>query len=106
MFKSLSFPMSMKRKLFNAVVLPRFVYGCESWSLSNSHRDRLRVVQRKMERAMLNVKIQDRLPSATLRGITRLKDVVVEATKLKFSFFSESLRCIQVVGRDRVAPVQ
>ena len=88
MFKSPSFPMSMKRKLFNAVVLPRFVYGCESWSLSNSHRDRLRVVQRKMERAMLNVKIQDRLPSATLRGITRLKDVVVEATKLKFSFCS------------------
>ena len=39
-----------------------------------------------MERAMLNVKIQDRLPSATLRGITGLNDVVVEATTLEFSF--------------------
>ena len=84
--KAKSFPMSMKRKIFNSVILPRLLYGCESWAVSKSSMNQLRVVQRKMERAMLNVHLQDRLSSTVIRGITRLKDVAEEAASLKFNF--------------------
>ena len=84
--KAKSFPMSMKRKLFNSVILPRLLYGCESWAVSKSSINQLRVVQRKMERAMLNIHLQDRLSSTVIRGITRLKDVAKEAASLKYNF--------------------
>ena len=84
--KAKSFPMRMKRKLFNSVILPRLLYGCESWAVSKSSMNQLRVVQRKMERAMLNVHLQDRLSSTVISGITRLKDVAEEAASLKYNF--------------------
>ena len=84
--KTPSFPMRYKAKIFHAVILPRLLYGSESWALSKKNIERLRVVQRKMERGMLNKRIQDRLPSAVIRGITRLTDVATVAAKHKLNF--------------------
>lgn len=86
--KTPSMPMYHKRKLFNACILPRLIYGSESWALSTNQKDRLRVTQRKMERSMLNCRLQDRLPNAVMRRITRLKDACREAAKQKFNFCS------------------
>ena len=87
-FKTQSIPMKMKRKLFNVAVLPRLIYASESWALPNTAKDRLRVTQRKMERSMLNCRIQDRFPNAGIRRITGLNDVCREAAFSKIKFCS------------------
>lgn len=86
--KKPSFPMRHKRHLFNTVILPRLIYGCESWAINTTTQDRLRVCQRKMERAMLNYKIKDRVPSTSLRSTTRLFDAVDTYLKRKSIYCS------------------
>ena len=43
-------------KLFGAVVTPTVLYGCETWTLNQSQQRRLRSVQRKMLRNVLNAR--------------------------------------------------
>ena len=43
-------------KLFDAVITPTLLYGCESWTLRVDQQKRLRTLQRKMLRMVLNAK--------------------------------------------------
>jgi len=45
-------------KLFNAVVTSTMLYGCEAWTLRIDQQRRVRAVQRKMLRLVLNAKRQ------------------------------------------------
>ena len=43
-------------KLFDAIITPTVLYGCESWALRVDQQKRLRTLQRKMLRMVLNAK--------------------------------------------------
>ena len=51
-----------KLRLFNSVVTPCALYGCGSWSLTKDQENRMKVVQRRMVRAILGKR---RLPLET-----------------------------------------
>lgn len=55
-FKCNEFSMSIKRKVFNTCVLPVITYGCETWSLTKQHREKLERCQRAMERSITGIK--------------------------------------------------
>ena len=52
-------------KLFDAVVTPTLLYGCETWTLRADQQRRLRVVQRKMLRMILNAKRRAVAPNSS-----------------------------------------
>ena len=78
--------MKFKRKLFNMVILPCFVYGSETWALRKKDRQRLAVAQRKMERRMVGVTLMERKTNEWLKNVTKLKDVNVTAAQRKWNW--------------------
>ena len=68
--------MCLKRKVYNGCILPAMTYGCETWKLTKSSENKLRIAQRAMERAMLGVTLRDRKRSTWIRGKTRVKDII------------------------------
>ena len=53
-------PMRLKRKALNEWILPVMTYDCETWSLSNTQLQKLVTTQRKMERIIVGVTLNDR----------------------------------------------
>lgn len=49
----------MKRKVYEACVLPVATYGIETLTLTQLSAEKLRVTQRAMERAMLGMSLRD-----------------------------------------------
>jgi hypothetical protein len=100
-FRHRRFPMPLKRRLFESVILPRLIYGSESWALTDKEKDRLRVTQRKMERSMTNIKLTDKIRHDRIRQITKLPDVIKSATLRKLSY----AKTIALMAPDRWARV-
>jgi Reverse transcriptase (RNA-dependent DNA polymerase) len=82
-FKS-HLPMYHKQRLFDACVLPVFTYGCQTWSLNDSYKEKLAVAQRSMERSMMNVRRKDKVKNQKIRRSTQLKDVSMAVRELKW----------------------
>ena len=52
-------PINLKKKVYEACVLPVATYGLETTTLTKKSAERLRVTQRAMERAMLGISLRD-----------------------------------------------
>jgi len=53
--KNPDIPINLKRKIFNACILPVATYGLETKALTKKYTNNLRIMQRAMERAMFGV---------------------------------------------------
>ena len=49
-FTNKEMSISLKRKTFNACIIPAMTYGCETWTLTKTIVHKLQVAQRAMER--------------------------------------------------------
>ena len=61
-------------------------YGCQTWSLNKQLTNKLRTAQRAMERnfrKMVDLKLQDKIPSSEIRKRTKLTDTIEYALKKK-----------------------
>ena len=47
-------------------------YGCQTWSLNEQLTNKLRTAQRAVERKMLGLKLQDRIPCSEIRKRTKI----------------------------------
>ncbi|KAH1010977.1 hypothetical protein HUJ04_000425 [Dendroctonus ponderosae] len=54
-------PVCLKRKVFGQCVLPVLTYGAQALTLTKQYRNKIKIAQRKMERAMLGVSLRDRI---------------------------------------------
>ena len=61
-------------------VLPAVTYGCQTWSLNKQ----LRTVQRAIERKMLNLKLQDKIPCSEIRKRTKIAGSIENTLKQKW----------------------
>ena len=68
--------MRLKGKAFNECILPVMTYGCETWSLSNSPARNNWSTQRKMERIMVGVTLEDRKSANWIRKQSVLTDII------------------------------
>ena len=82
-FKS-NMPLSLKRKVYNACVLPAITYGSETWTLTAALENKLRVAQRKMERSILGISLIDKKTNKWIRDQTRVKDVIETVKRIKW----------------------
>lgn len=83
---------SIKRKVFNACILPAMTYGAQTWAPTERHKTKLSVNQRAMERSMLNVRKSDRLRNEEVRKRTRVTDVITTIRKLKWQWAGHIMR--------------
>ncbi|XP_063824649.1 uncharacterized protein LOC135074302 [Ostrinia nubilalis] len=85
----------LKTKVFNQCVLPVFVNGMETTTLTEKSAERLRVAQRAMERQMLGVSLQDHKTNEWIREKTRISDVVEEIESRKWRWAGHIARMNQ-----------
>jgi len=83
---SSSIPMSLKRKVYDQCVLPVMTYGAETLTLTKGTVEKLEVAQRKMERAMLGIRLQDRIRNTEIRRRTKVQDIIQRITTLKWKW--------------------
>ncbi|CAG9834558.1 unnamed protein product, partial [Diabrotica balteata] len=81
-----SIPMYLKRKVYNQCVLPVKTYGAETLTLTQKSADKLRVTQRAMERAMLNVSLRDHITNQLISQISGVQDVIERTTTPKWNW--------------------
>lgn len=82
----------IKKKTFETCILPVLTYGCETWSTTLHHRERLIKCQRAMERSMLGLKIKDRVRNADVRTRTKLTDILTRIDVQKWRWAGHMLR--------------
>lgn len=78
--------MYLKRRLFDTVVLPNFLYASETWAYTDPQLRALAVTQRRMERRMLGINILHRRTNEQLRTSTGVRDVLNEAERRKIEW--------------------
>lgn len=83
----------IKRKTFNTCILPCMTYGCETWTLTDKHREKLAKTQRAMERSMLSIRLSDRIRNWEIRRKTKVTDIITRIENLKWSWTGHMLRC-------------
>lgn len=84
--------MVLKRKVFNTCVLPVIIYGCETWSLTKHHREKLERCQRAMERSMTGIKKQDKVRSSIIREKTKVADILLRIDQQKWRWTGHMIR--------------
>ena len=59
--------LGMKRRVFESIVVPKVMYGNETWSLNAKERNDLEVFEMKSLRSMCGVSIRDRVRNVRKR---------------------------------------
>lgn len=76
----------LKTKVFDQCILPSMTYGAENWATTKENIESIRVAQRAMERAMLNITRKDKVRNERIRNITKVTDIGVKIAQLKWSY--------------------
>ena len=63
--------------------MPTMTYGCQTWFLNKQITNKLRTAQRPMERKMLDLKLQDKIPCSEIRKRTKIIDIMEYTLKQK-----------------------
>ena len=79
-----SFPICIKRKVYNQCVLPTVIYGSETWKPTKTIENKLRSAQRGMETSILGISLRDKKRSSWIRKNTRVKDILVAIKEQKW----------------------
>ena len=61
-------------------------YGYQTWSLNKQMTNKLRTTQRAMERKMLDLKLQDKIPCSEIRKRTKINDSIEYTLKQKWKW--------------------
>ena len=59
--------LGMKWRVFESIVVPKVMYGSETWSLNAKDRNNLEVSEMKGLRSMCGVSIRDRVRNVRIR---------------------------------------
>ena len=73
-------------------ILPVLTYGAETWRLTKRIQTKLRTTERAMERKMIGVTLRDKKRAEWIREQTRVKDILVEIKKKKWTWAGHVMR--------------
>jgi hypothetical protein len=81
-----------KIRVLEMCVMPVLCYGAQTWALTKSQVEGLRVTQRTMERSILKIKKRDKIRNRDIRGQTQSTDVGYKIKKAKFQYAGHIMR--------------
>ena len=79
-----------QQQVMDQCVLPTMTYGCQTQSLNKQLTNKLRTAQRAMERKMLDLKLQDKIPCSEIRNRTKIVDIIEYTVKQKWRWARHS----------------
>ena len=68
-------PVKLKRKVYQTVVRPAFLYGTECWTMYNTYNRQLETTEMCMLRWAAGVSLRDRIKSSRIRGSLGVTDI-------------------------------
>lgn len=83
-FKNKRLPTYQKVKVFNQCITPVITYGAETWALTRNIIKQLQITQRRMERIILGITLQDRKTNQWIRDKTKMPDIAVIIAGMKW----------------------
>lgn len=81
-WKQRGMSLEFKIKVYNRYVIPKLLYGCESWALTARLESKLEVAQIRMLRSILRVRWDDFVDNDTIRqraGVREVRELVRRA---------------------------
>ena len=66
--------------------MPTMTYGCQTWSLNKQTTNKLRTAEKAMERKMLDLKLEDKIPCSEIRKRTKIIDIIEYTLKQKWKW--------------------
>ena len=84
MLQDRQLPISLKKQVMDQCVLSTMTYGCQTCSLNKHLTNKLRTAQRAMERKMLSLELQDKIPCSEIRKRTKVIDIIEYTLKQKW----------------------
>lgn len=74
---------TLKRNVYDICILPVFTYGLKTVAFAQINANKLRVIQRAMERAMLGVFLKGKIRYEEIRRRTKAKEIMKIIAELK-----------------------
>lgn len=90
--KNHNIPINLKRKVFNACILPVMTYGMETMTLTIKSANKLRTTQRAIERLMLGISLRDHNRNEQIRRKTKVEDVMKAIATMKWRWVGHVAR--------------
>ena len=75
-----SISLSTKLKVYNAIVLPSLLYGCETWTLYRKHLRKLEQFHTRSLRSIMRIRWQDRVSNQEVLESLRASTTSIETT--------------------------
>ena len=67
-----------KMRLYNALIVPIALYGCETWTLRKAEEKQLLVFEMAALRKILRIHIMDKIRNENIRKALNLTDTIVQ----------------------------
>jgi len=81
-----NFSIDQKIKILDKCIYPIITYGCQSWIFTKKCNNFLEILQRRLLRAIIKVKLKDKVTNASLMARTSSKSLLSKARKLKWNW--------------------
>uniref|UniRef100_A0AAR5P0Z5 Reverse transcriptase domain-containing protein n=1 Tax=Dendroctonus ponderosae TaxID=77166 RepID=A0AAR5P0Z5_DENPD len=82
--KNPDIPVHLKRKIDDMCIFPVATYGLETMIIAKGSADRLRTIQRTIQRAMFGVSIRDQIRNEEIRRRTKMTDLIRYMAEVKW----------------------
>ena len=79
-------PSSLKKLVMDQCVLPTMTDCCQTWSLNKQMTNTLRTALRAMERKMLDLKLQNKIPCSEISKRTKIIEIIEYTLKQKWEW--------------------
>ncbi|CAF1276691.1 unnamed protein product [Adineta ricciae] len=92
MWKSTTIPIQLKTNIYKASCLSIFLFGCESWTITNKLEKVLNSFATSCYRIMLGIKRLDKVSNNTIYGIVKQEPMVQRVQRRQLRFIGHCLR--------------
>lgn len=75
-----------RAKLFNQCIIPVLGYAAETWPLTKELMDKIGKAERRMERALLGIRLKDKIRNSDIRKNTQFEDIVSRIARNKWNW--------------------
>lgn len=79
-----NYDIKLKKVVMDTCILPSLLYGCQTWTMTERAKLKIRTTQRAMERSILKIKRSQKLNSKSIRDKTKLQDALSQTLRLKW----------------------